>query len=342
VLSLSASIAVERLDHWRAVERLDGTLRHMDAMTAEQQHSGVISLANELLAVQRTSTAKLVLQGLLARADVTPAVSQQARRKLDIAKEKEAALRQGAYADLSSIWDEIFHPLENHQIVFVQVGTNCGALACAICGEPIYTAAMRHSWSGLVVEANPAVYKHLVANYRDNPAVRPRNVAVATKDGPITMHLPVDNELSELASAKSAHVKKYQGSSSPVREFVVPGVTLETLWSSNVSAIATQGAVHILNTDLEGFDHPALLATNFTALGRLRPWSILYEAIHVPEDMKQPLIAHLASHGYRFYRHVAAGIEQCGKDMDGLVLLTTCAAECPTGWSEGTFGHLLK
>ena len=121
--------------------------------------------------------------------------------------------------------------LDPSNVYFVQVGANCGTPACAVCGESIWNDARKHMWRGIVIEANPSVFYKLRANYLFNPGVRALNVALADRDGMATLHVPILQHRSELASLDSGFAARYlpanKTATQPVR---VPAITLEALW----------------------------------------------------------------------------------------------------------------
>ena len=184
--------------------------------------------------------------------------------------------------------------LDPSNVYFVQVGANCGTPACAVCGESIWNDARKHMWRGIVIEANPSVFYKLRANYLFNPGVRALNVALADRDGTATLHVPILQHRSELASLDSGFAARYlpanETATQPVR---VPAITLEALWRHVRST-----TVDILQLDLEGMDYSVLLATNFSRLVP-KPRYLMYEHFHAPAEKQPQVLAHLRAAGYR-------------------------------------------
>ena len=190
--------------------------------------------------------------------------------------------------------------LRSDRIVFVQLGANEGSPVHAACGDPIYDLAKRHSWSGFAVEPNPRVYPKLQRFYNFSQGrVRTLNIGVADADGELTLYVP-SGLTSEWVSAQRSHA---HGKST--RRIRVPALSIETLWRRHV--VPSVSHVDVLNTDLEGFDHVVLRATNFTALGALRPRWILWEHSHTSAANQSATNRHLAAHGYSYVKQAPCG-----------------------------------
>ena len=81
-LSIASAVASQRGQHVEAHAFLDTTLRVLAPDDPEEPRT-VLQLATELVTLRRTSTAKLVLQQLLSRADpIDPSVAKGARTQL--------------------------------------------------------------------------------------------------------------------------------------------------------------------------------------------------------------------------------------------------------------------
>ena len=185
--------------------------------------------------------------------------------------------------------------LDPSDVYFVQVGANCGTPRCANCGESIWLDARKYRWRGLVIEANPEVYPMLRANYAEfNPAVRALNVALADRDGLVTLHVPIGRHNIELASLDPTYATRIfgpaEGETLPVQ---VQAVTLESLWRREVES----DRVDILQLDL--IEHTVLLATNFSALAPRKPRYLLYKHFHIPPEAQPRVLAHLQAAGYQ-------------------------------------------
>lgn len=191
----------------------------------------------------------------------------------------------------SEIWGDT--DLMPSEIFFVQIGSNCGTDDCAVAGEPIWKDCQRHHWSGVVVEPNPTVYQQLKTNYRNNPNVAAIKCAVSDKNG-FADFFTDDGEASSLSSN---HTIKHN---LKTKTITVQTYRLESFWERFVSSNTSR--VDILNLDCEGYDHKIILNTNFDNL-HPKPKYILYESVHIPDDLKQPVLSYLKKLNYIFQKY---------------------------------------
>ena len=172
---------------------------------------------------------------------------------------------------------------------FVQIGSNCGTHACAVCGEPIWGDATYHQWPGIVIEPNPKVFHQLKANYKPYNKVLPLQLAICADDRRSTLYVDAAAPTSETASLKQPEVGE------DTISFDVECLSLASLWQNYVSDHLS--AVDILHIDAEKMEHDILTATDFNTLYP-KPRHILYESLHLSEAQKADVKTHLSRFGY--------------------------------------------
>jgi FkbM family methyltransferase len=179
------------------------------------------------------------------------------------------------------------------EFFFVQIGANDGIRV-----DPIRKYIMEFHWRGILVEPQPKVFDTLRENYRTEPQLLFENVAIAEKDGTLTLYcldesvdLPVG---SAWASFKKDNVRRFLGRDAPVKEVQVPAATFSTL-------LAKHGvrSVDLLQIDTEGYDGKVL--KSFMETG-INPAVIRFEYPLLSRTELHFCLSALADRGYRFLK----------------------------------------
>ena len=118
--------------------------------------------------------------------------------------------------------------LNPNDIFFIQIGSNCGNLECATCGEPIWDDCKQFMWKGIVMKPVVSSFEKLKKNYSYNKNVTPYNLAISDKDGKLTFYEGTTNldRGSEASSFSKDHAIKHRLN---IKEIQVDSLTLENL-----------------------------------------------------------------------------------------------------------------
>lgn len=172
------------------------------------------------------------------------------------------------------------------QATFVQIGSNDGRKH-----DPIHQAVMSASWSGVMVEPVPYVFKRLRENYGSFSRIRLENVAVAVESGFLPFyHVPQADEneqlpswYDELGSFKKEvvlkHADRIPNLENRLACIEVPCVTFAELCARNGIT-----AVDLIHTDTEGYDYEIIRSLD---LDRVRPILMIYEHKHFDEATRK-------------------------------------------------------
>ncbi len=146
---------------------------------------------------------------------------------------------------------------------FVQVGAHDGKNL-----DPIYRFATENSWTGLLIEPQPEIYKRLLSNYegftRDNRGIEKLwflNAAVADEDGEKCLYRFKDGQglpdhATMLASFNRRAIESNgHGYRGKIEEIQVPTWTAESIASKY-----PLNKMDLLQVDAEGFDSWIVLA----------------------------------------------------------------------------------
>jgi FkbM family methyltransferase len=200
--------------------------------------------------------------------------------------------------------EEIWTALEHAEdVFFVQVGSNDG-----VQGDPLHPLIRTHpEWRGLFIEPVPYLFERLRRNYARLPSARNRfsfeNVAIASEPGRRPFfyvserararedELPIWCE--QLGSFNREHILSHlEGRLAP--HIVERDVECATL--GQVLARNRVERLDLLHIDTEGYDYEVLLQLDWQ---RWRPRVIVFEVIHLPEQLRAQAAAMLRSEGYR-------------------------------------------
>jgi len=178
------------------------------------------------------------------------------------------------------------------QFFFVQIGAHDG-----ITEDPIHRYVIEYRWAGLLVEPQPKVFEHLVANYAGQSRLEFLNAAIAWKDGVATLYTVPTNGLPSavqgMASFDSRLLLKQIPHGTPVIELIVRTVSLESLFRTRKIS-----RLDLLQIDTEGFDYEIIKMIDYE---KIRPEIIHYEHIHLSRADREACEQLLASHGYRLH-----------------------------------------
>lgn len=186
---------------------------------------------------------------------------------------------------------------------FVQIGSNDGHKH-----DPLRTAILRHSWSGVMVEPVPYVFARLRQNYAGFPNLRLENVAVASAEGTLpfyylrqTSDAGLPSWYDELGSFRKdvllSHKYRIPDIESRMVATDIPCVTFASLCDRN--GIAAPDLVHI---DTEGYDHEIVKTIDFE---HRRPALLIYEHKHLDDSQRQECQGLLRAHGYDLFEEKA-------------------------------------
>lgn len=183
---------------------------------------------------------------------------------------------------------------------FVQVGANDGDAL-----DPLQEAIARTSWTGVMVEPVPYVFKRLSANMAGNHRVALANVAIADEDGVKDFyHLaeaaPGDDVWPWYHALGSfnrdvllSHVEVIPDIESRIITTPVPCVTFDSLCEQY-----SLTRVDVIQIDTEGYDDVVL---GLIDLARYRPQVVMYERIHLEPESQARLLKRLRAHGYEVF-----------------------------------------
>ena len=182
---------------------------------------------------------------------------------------------------------KLLHRRRGEKGFFVELGANDGVTVSSTFG------LVKDGWSGIAVEANPAVYARLKKNLMKFPQVKTICLAVAPKRGPIKLYFGKNDPsglLSTISNDDSAWFKEHRS-----EDFVeVQGIPLTDLLEEQ----RVPKAPDLLLIDTEGMDYDILLTLDFE---KFRPKLIVTEDYQPKNDAKFQL---LKQAGYIFRKRV--------------------------------------
>jgi FkbM family methyltransferase len=179
---------------------------------------------------------------------------------------------------------------EQKDIFFVQIGAHDGRTY-----DPISPHVRKHGWHGLLIEPQPDIFARLKTNYEGSPGLLFENVAIAEKEGSLTLYrfkeATADDHASMLASTKR-HYLQLNGDNERgrIEAIQVPTTTLNRLLDKH--GISN---VDLLQIDTEGYDFPIIKSLDFT---RLNPRIIHFENNFLSRRQKEESMRIFANHGY--------------------------------------------
>jgi FkbM family methyltransferase len=179
---------------------------------------------------------------------------------------------------------------------FVQIGSNEG-----VANDPIHETVRTWRWSGVLVEPLPHLFDQLVANYAGVPGLSFRRVAVAAREGHITMYLvdgrPGDPEwVTQIASLDRDHLVKHAYAIADIEDRI-RAVDVECLPLSKLVEQEGLEQIDVLHTDVEGYDSE--LITQIPPGASWAPAYLLFEMKHMDPDTLARTKRHLKAGGYR-------------------------------------------
>lgn len=205
---------------------------------------------------------------------------------------REAELRIGLQHVIAhSLWR---HPRED--FFFIQVGAFDG-----MANDPLREIVLDHGWRGILVEPQPEAFRRLEENYRDQPGLVLRNVAVSDVSGPRTLYKLRAGDPGlppwalQLASFRREVVLKH-GDVIPDIASRIETETVECLTFEDLLAPVRPGRIDLLQVDAEGYDFEILKL--FHGAG-LRAQIIGFEHKHLSRPERNACVEHLISLGYR-------------------------------------------
>ncbi|MGL4881606.1 MAG: FkbM family methyltransferase [Waterburya sp.] len=189
-------------------------------------------------------------------------------------------------------------PKISSETTIVQIGANDGKT-----DDPVYSLIADGSWSGVLVEPIPNLYKELTETYQDVSNLKLENCAIAKEDGQVTMYQVIpDDSLPEyvkiLPSFERDIILKNKPLIPNIEQFIetieVPAMTLKSLLDKH-----SIQHINLLQIDAEGFDYEIMkMAFQIPLL----PDIINFEYTHfLPEKIAECANV-LASKGYSYLK----------------------------------------
>jgi FkbM family methyltransferase len=189
-------------------------------------------------------------------------------------------------------------PQNNSKHTIIQIGANDGKT-----GDPVYSIISDGSWSGVLVEPLPNLYKELTKTYFDMSSLKLENCAIANEDGNATIYRVVaDDSLPEyvrqLASFDRNIILKQKPLIPNIEQFIeiieVQAMTLKSLLKKH-----SIQHINLLQIDTEGFDYEVLKMAFQTSL---LPDIINFEYTHLLPETIAECGNLLASRGYSYLK----------------------------------------
>jgi FkbM family methyltransferase len=193
------------------------------------------------------------------------------------------------------------------KVTVVQVGANDG-----INNDPIHRYIKRDNWNGVLLEPQRYVFeKYLEPLYRKTKGIVVLNAALDVRDGTKPVYkVSVSNsrwatgltsfDRSVLEEAvKSGYIERQA-----IKEGTpLPGDKNDLIAEEHVQCISTKTLIDRFNLqiidwlqiDTEGFDFEIIKMFD---IEKTRPEVIVYENIHLSEQLKSECLDFLAAHGY--------------------------------------------
>lgn len=170
---------------------------------------------------------------------------------------------------------------------FIEIGANDGVTVSSTFG------LIKNGWSGLCVEANPAIFKRLESNLRRFPKVKAVCVAVAPERGNVKLYFG-NNDPQGLLSTISTESSDWFEEHRSKKYIEVPGVPLTELLEEQEVPLCPD----LLIVDTEGMDYEIFLTLDFQ---KYRPKLIITEDYQPKNTIKFQLLEHA---GYSFAKQV--------------------------------------
>lgn len=192
----------------------------------------------------------------------------------------------------SLLINKIYRHTEDFQ--FLQIGANDG-----VSFDPIYEFVTTNHVSGVVVEPLKDMFASLCYHYRNQPQIKPVNIAIHQHEKEITLYRTDPGASAELpnwtqgiASINSDHHKKSSTPSKYIVEEKVKCLTLDELLEQyNINSLT------LLQIDTEGYDYEIIKGINFN---RIKPTVIHFEHGNgvMSEEQLQEIIVLLRNEDY--------------------------------------------
>ncbi len=180
-------------------------------------------------------------------------------------------------------------------VTFIQIGSND-----ADYGDPLRPFIISHAWHGTMVEPVPYVFARLKLKYGAIPNIHLLNCAIAEESGSKDFyHLVESNDVlpkwydqigSFYLETVLKHRKYIPDIDSRVRKLSVACITVSQLLEQE-----SRGALDLVHSDVEGFDHHIVKSLLRTAS---RPAVFIYEHLHLTSEMKESCRVDLQANGY--------------------------------------------
>lgn len=200
------------------------------------------------------------------------------------------------------LFDAYFPQIRPEEFFFVQIGAGDGRLA-----DPIYPYVLRHKLRGLALEPLPVAFERLKQTYRMQPQVRCLNVAIAERDGQMTLYAPASDDaaLSTLASLDRGVLEKtlraqHNGAGVGIAAHTVRALSFDTL-----AAQERVERIDLLQIDCEGYDWKLLKTVD---LEKWKPAIINFESALLSPAALAESRRHLEKRGYSWFEQ---GLDTC-------------------------------
>ena len=191
--------------------------------------------------------------------------------------------------------DFLFDLARRQNNVFVlQVGANDG-----VGGDPIHQFVKSYKWKGLLLEPLPDIFEKLQGNYRNQKGIILHNAALAARDGAMTFYRikpgpDVPEWCDGLGSFSRETILSHKHKFPTIENHVV-AQTVEALSFKTLVEKFGICAIDVIVIDTEGYDYEVLKQIDFQ---RFRPELVIYEQIHLSDEVKKASIEMLNNAGY--------------------------------------------
>ena len=199
------------------------------------------------------------------------------------------------------ILDE-FSQSRGRRVSFIQIGASDG-----LRNDPIREFIVRDSWTGVLIEPLPGVFRLLKENYawlRGRRRLAFENVAISSSESSLSFYTVADDILATLpleaqldllrkSSCHKAHVERFVEDPSCVVRVTVPCTSLASIVERHFG----KDPIDLLFIDAEGHEAVILKSVDF---GNTRIGAIFFESQHLGQE-RVSLFQYLTSHGFTIH-----------------------------------------
>ena len=182
-------------------------------------------------------------------------------------------------------------------IFFLNIGANDG-----VTNDPLYYFAKRYRWAGIALEPVPEVFEKLRATYQDNQKVLPVCAALSDRDGTVAFYRvnpgPGVPERCNRLGSFSRDVLLSSKHLFPEIEQHIIEQQVATITFYTLVAQCGISRIDVVSIDAEGYDYEILKQIDFR---RFRPSLVIYEQLHLDEEMKAESKRMLEDFGYEVH-----------------------------------------